>query len=64
MITAQFPKRHDREEVDQRCKDLAASNSMRGIAVLENFMTGAVDVKCVDDAGRYHVLAVVEPATA
>jgi len=64
MITAQFPKRHDRDEVDQRGKEVAASNSMRAIAILENFKTGAVDVKCVDDAGRYHVLEVIEPAMA
>jgi len=64
MSTAPFPKRHDRDEVDQRCKEVAASNSMRGIAVLENFITGAVDVQCTDDTGRVHVLAVIEPATA
>ena len=59
-----YVKRYDREEVDQRSKEVATSKSMRAIAVLENFMTGAVDVKCVDDSGRYHVLAVIEPATA
>lgn len=59
-----YVKRHDRDEVDQRSKEVAASNSMRAIAVLENFITGAVDVKCVDDAGRIRVLAVIEPATA
>lgn len=59
-----YVKRHDREEVDRRCKEVAAAHSMRATYVHENLMSGAVDVQCIDDAGRIRVLAVIEPATA
>lgn len=63
-MIAPYVKRHDRDEVDRRCKEVAAAHSMRPTWVLENLMDSSVDVQCVDDAGRVHVLHVIEAATA
>lgn len=58
-MNAPYAKRHDRAAVDRRCKEVASAHFMRPMAVIEHFVTGAVDVHCVDNVGCHHVLRVI-----